>query len=449
MGDAFPEDYHGAYFHADHSSWLKIFRFDEDYNVTDIDTFHNNVWGITDIKYRPQDQCLYFVKIFFGIYRMCYGGQVPPEAVIEADKKASPSPLLVQFDGSNSLDANDDPITYLWDFGGGNTSTETNPDFEFVASGNGPERFPVTLTVTDSTGKEGVAEYIVSLNNTPPDVRISTVSDGDQYTVTGSTLLVVEADVEDEEHQAEELSYKWQTYLHHNTHFHPDGGGEEESSQVLLQTYGCGNEPYWYRIRLEVTDAAGLVGMDEVELFPYCGPAIIQFLSLTGEAETDKVVLSFSVDSETNISKYEVERSLDEGRSFQKIGELNAQQLTNYSFEDLQPELGTHKYRIKAFNQSVFDYSNVIEVKYPKDPDFQFSPNPANTFVEFELNKAAAQNSIFIYNSSGVQVFSDVWLGVSEQLKRKIPLTKFANGSYFYRIESGENTYQGKLIIIH
>ena len=45
------------------------------------------------------------------------------------------------------------PFKYVWDFGDGSTSTQTNPSYAFVALGCGSQNFSVKLTVTDTNGE--------------------------------------------------------------------------------------------------------------------------------------------------------------------------------------------------------------------------------------------------------------------------------------------------------
>ena len=59
-------------------------------------------------------------------------------------------PLLVNFDGTDSSD-DGSIVCYLWDFGGGQTSTDAEASFTFTTVGT----HPVTLTVTDNEGATG------------------------------------------------------------------------------------------------------------------------------------------------------------------------------------------------------------------------------------------------------------------------------------------------------
>ena len=55
-------------------------------------------------------------------------------------------PLTVEFTNTSTGDS----LTYLWDFGDGNTSTQQNPSHEYSVAGN----YTVTLTTTNNFGSD-------------------------------------------------------------------------------------------------------------------------------------------------------------------------------------------------------------------------------------------------------------------------------------------------------
>lgn len=86
-------------------------------------------------------------------------GPTPPVNQAPVAAIASPVCDLLEcvFDGSGSSDpdAGDSVVSYLWDFGDGNTSTEVTPAHVYAAAGD----FTVTLTVADQSGLTGSATY--------------------------------------------------------------------------------------------------------------------------------------------------------------------------------------------------------------------------------------------------------------------------------------------------
>ncbi len=286
-----PVGYQGASFHGDYAmGFIKRFMFDEEDNPVSVHDFAEGLGAVTWIGGGP-DGCIWYIRYNTNeLRRICYDQAVdlPPVAVAEQDAVFGPSPLYVSFLGSNSSDPGGGALTYLWDFGDGDTSTDPDPGHLFTASGSGPESFTVTLTVTDQSGQSSSTTLLVSLNNTPPVVDIISFEDGDFYPVGVDTIFTLVADVSDAEHDQSELTYAWRTALHHNTHNHPEPVDNNEQTTALISGIGCDGEDYRYRISLTVTDAEGLSTTVEQWIHPAChliGPtAVINADPMTGFA---------------------------------------------------------------------------------------------------------------------------------------------------------------------
>ncbi len=129
-----------------------------------------------------------------GLYRIDYTtADRSPIATATATPSSGTSPLTVQFSSVGSGDPEGGPVTYRWEFGDGGTSTVANPTHTYSARG----QFNAKLTVTDSGGKSGVANVIVTSGNTAPTVNLS-IPDGGMFD-WGSTVpyTVTVADPED------------------------------------------------------------------------------------------------------------------------------------------------------------------------------------------------------------------------------------------------------------
>ncbi|MBK8704833.1 MAG: PKD domain-containing protein [Saprospiraceae bacterium] len=220
-GDKFPEIYRGKYFGVDFSGWIKVFDFDENYQLKSITPFHLFAKDIIHLAANPANGALYYINLQGDIRKISYGGNPPPVAVIEADRYYGAGPLTIQFSGAASSD--DMPIShYHWDFGDGSSSNDSQPVHTYNASPNMPLGYTVTLTVTDSFGLTDHAEKIIGLNNTPPTVQISSIHNGDRFPSETSLVIDLKANVQDNESPDDSLSYEWRTFLQHNVHYHPD-----------------------------------------------------------------------------------------------------------------------------------------------------------------------------------------------------------------------------------
>lgn len=99
----------------------------------------------------------------------------PPEALASANVTSGNVDLEVQFTGSASIDDKNDIVSYLWDFGNGDTSNTADPVYTYTQGGT----FTVTLTVTDGDGYMDVSDAIeVVVNGSPVAVATADILTG-------------------------------------------------------------------------------------------------------------------------------------------------------------------------------------------------------------------------------------------------------------------------------
>ena len=449
-GDNFPEYYKGLYFHADYSGWIKVLHFDENMELQKIEPFHDEAKEIIQLIEHPTDGCLYFISFDNGgsIHKICYGGNPPPIAIAKSDTIYGPSPLTVNFDASESYDPFGLPITYHWDFGDGTQSTETDPLHEFTTTDNTATPFNVTLTVTDSLGLSSTSSLVISLNNTPPEVEIINPKDSSFYAMSGNSLYRLEAEVYDLEHTGDELSYEWQTFVHHNTHSHPEASSFEVNPSTVITPVGCEDDSeYWFRIQLIVTDGAGLKTKRESLVYPYCGPDFFSLENLKGEATEQTIELDWDITFEDEVQQYEIQRS----PYFETMATLPSTGNGNYAFTDVAPILGDNFYRIKALrSDGVFEYSNTVKIAFPPIPEFNIYPNPTSDLLYIDLKQATSdQVKLELFDASGKLISQINWPSSPGQFFSQSILTQgLAEGVLFYRLKDGELVKEGKVIII-
>lgn len=440
--DAFPEHYHGALFHADLSGWIKATHFNEEHEVVRVDTFAS--WddkGITALAYNEMDGAIYWCNVYTStVHKISYGGDPKPSALANADVLFGPTPLQVQFDGSASFDPNGTPITYFWNFGDGDTSTEANPTHLFNATTNAPESFSVSLVVADSIGQTDTTNLLVSLNNTPPVVDITSNEDGDLYPLNGLTFIDLTATVSDSEHGDGDLTYKWETFLHHNNHYHPNNPEFSKTSSLIIDPIGCDQEEYWYRVRLSVTDAAGLTGFDEIELYPNCSAPFFNTIDLTAiEQGSESVLLSWTTEFEEDVQFFEIQRTEDyQFRSIDQVAALESD--TEYNYIDNDAPKTPNYYRLKGVNsEGDYFYSNITYVNLNPSGDFSLFPNPTADILNIFASEANAEEIAFeIYSAAGVLVYSEKWPALGGyEFQKRLNISELPAGFYLCTLKNG------------
>ena len=133
-----------------------------------------------------------------------------------------------------------------------------------------PQNDTIRLTVIDSAGLKDSTYQIISLNNTPPEVEITSISKGALYPLDqGLIEMLLQANVHDEQHEDDQLSYYWEIRLKHNDHFHLEHIDTHASANITLFPLASTSlDEHSYVIGLTVTDPLGLSSFDEVSIQP-------------------------------------------------------------------------------------------------------------------------------------------------------------------------------------
>src|SRR4051812_25564574 len=345
-GDDFPAQYKNTYFHGDYEGgWIRNFVFGTNDKPISVRSFMTNGGGIVCMATHPVDGGLYYVTWTNGIKHIRYTGtgNLPPKAAATADKNYGPSPLTVQFNASASADPEGFPLTYRWDFGDGTpTGTGTNVTHIFSAPPSVPTPFNVGLTVTDRSNATAQTTILISLNNTPPNVTITSPINGTRYSLSNDTVYALTATITDAEHTPNQLSCVWQTILHHNNHIHSDPVDTNCTTFTTISPLGCDTDTYYYSILLKVTDAAGLATTQEVRLYPDCAQ--------------DRVVLKYLGRNVTQTIRWQLMG--DPTRSYRVEGSVN---LVNWSaVTNVQPVSGTADFTDPAADSLGFRFYRAV-----------------------------------------------------------------------------------------
>jgi glucose/arabinose dehydrogenase/PKD repeat protein len=186
------------------------------------ETFHTYE-RIVDIFFAPYQntQAMYYVSRKAGgqnIRRIRYvgGANRPPTAVITLSKTVFSVNETITLSGANSSDPNGDALTYLWNFGGGLTSTLMNPVVSFPQMGT----ISITLTVRDGGGLTSSAFQTISIG-TPPSAIMESPVDGSQFVVGEILRLRGRARDMNSMQLLDPTRIFWDVQIRHAGHFHP------------------------------------------------------------------------------------------------------------------------------------------------------------------------------------------------------------------------------------
>ena len=282
-GTQFPSSYQGSYFFADYTqNWIKRLTFDANGNVNGVFNFEpldGSVDGpYGDIVYMTEgpDGALYYVDLGYSDISGTFGvskirrisfvnSDLPPVVSASATPTQGPTPLTVNFSSDGSSDPEGQPLTYLWNFGDGATSTQANPSHTYTVAGP----YQARLTVSDGVNSTLSTPLSISAGNRPVATVTTTPSDnglfraGDVITFSGTAT-----DAEDGTLPAS--AYTWNIDFLHEGHVHPGTPITGVTRGTFtIPTSGHDFSGFTrYRITLTVTDSSGLQSSQSVTVFP-------------------------------------------------------------------------------------------------------------------------------------------------------------------------------------
>ena len=147
-GTAYPQEYWDNFFFADYSgNWIQRVVFDAEHRPVSVQPFATDVESPVSLTLGP-DGMIYYLSFTTGeIRRIRYNG---PVAAAAATPTSGYSPLSVSFSSAGSVNPGGGPLSYLWDFGDGTTSTAANPSHTYTTAA--VRTFTARLTVTNQSG---------------------------------------------------------------------------------------------------------------------------------------------------------------------------------------------------------------------------------------------------------------------------------------------------------
>lgn len=178
-------------------------------------------------------------------------------------------------------------------------------------------------------------------------------------------------------------------------------------------------------------------------------------VSLTSVAAYQKlqgVQVEWKAEAETNIDRYEIEKSLN-SQQFIKSASVAAKNngtTTAYDWFDANAVNGNNFYRIKSISRAGEEkYSQVVRVNLSNNgKEITVYPNPLKGDVlSLYLNLNKGRYSITLTNKAGQQIYKQIieHPGGSATQTLQLPV-KLANAVYQLQVSSGEKTYTKQII---
>ncbi|MBP6430200.1 MAG: endonuclease [Ferruginibacter sp.] len=184
------------------------------------------------------------------------------------------------------------------------------------------------------------------------------------------------------------------------------------------------------------------------------GPSCLSVLpvtitNLSAKKVSNNAVISWKISNEQSIRKYEIERSSN-GITFEKIGEVNSNGNTTYSFVDNSlPKIQRVYYRLRTIELSgKTTVTNIVSVDGNIiSSTVKIYPNPAAKFITIELNNAIASEPslLTITDITGKVVLQRSLTANSSVLR--IPVQQLSNGVYTLKIANTSTTTNTKFVI--
>src|SRR5438132_2652105 len=266
LDNQFPIEYRGSYFFGDYVSDFIQTLTTTGTGTNEVSDFMTDVRSPVDIKIGP-DGSLYYLSILDGkVGRVRYvsGDNNFPFAIATANPTSGLAPLLVNFDGSKSGDADGDMLTYEWEFGDGSISSTVKPSHTY--STDGP--YVAKLTVKDGKGGEDSVSINISVGN-PPIGNIISPPPGTHYIAGDSISFSGSGSDAEDGNNLPSSAFSWVVLFHHNTHTHPfmEFSGVKSGNFVIPDT-GEASADVWYRIYLTVADSSGLEHLSVRDILP-------------------------------------------------------------------------------------------------------------------------------------------------------------------------------------
>lgn len=184
------------------------------------------------------------------------------------------------------------------------------------------------------------------------------------------------------------------------------------------------------------------------------GPLPVDFTRFTATKNNNTALLEWSTATETNNSRFVIERSGD-GAKWDDIANIsgygNTAELHNYSYTDAAPLTGYNYYRLKQVDaDGGSTFSEVRTVVFNSSLFARVYPNPVRDYVTVEINSDRETNSSLVIYSIGGDKVKTVQQHLAKGVNQVTiqQLNGLANGYYVIKVVTPGGELESKFIKI-
>jgi hypothetical protein len=149
----------------------------------------------------------------------------------------------------------------------------------------------------------------------------------------------------------------------------------------------------------------------EAEVESQCGALPVTLIDFAVAKNEHAVDLRWSTSSEVNSSHFEIQHSPNAGRSWEIVGNVQANKESyeekRYAFTHQAPSKGENLYRLKMIDRDgTFAFSRIRSVTFDDLNAFSVYPNPVQDQLTVETGSGIKNGRLRVYNAAGKMITS-------------------------------------------
>jgi hypothetical protein len=169
-------------------------------------------------------------------------------------------------------------------------------------------------------------------------------------------------------------------------------------------------------------------------------------LAFNGAKQNNAVALNWKTEFEGDYTNFVLQRSTDEGKTYNNMDSLRATGSGTYTYIDTKPVVGTNQYRlIQKSGSDPSKFSKIVAVDFllPGLSKFKLYPNPATNIIKIDIgapNDNAPVLNIKIYNINGL-IVRNTETTANQTLSQDV--SQLDRGTYILKVTGSNNKIYG------